>query len=79
MKIPATISKWFPANQYEVYQEFDGRTARSIFSGMTSSTWGAGKIGNTGYAKISQLSPEKAGDKTQIIICKNELLGDLLN
>lgn len=79
MKTPAILAKWLPANRYDVTEEFNRQSARNIFASTSSATWGAGKIGDTGYTKLWQGSPTEKGGKQMVIICKNELLGDLLN
>lgn len=79
MKTPAILLKQFPPHKFDVTEEFNGKSARNIFSDPGAARMGARKIGETGYTVLCQMTFDETGGKTQVIICKNALLGDLLN
>ena len=46
------------------------KRVKNWLKGRSVCTWGAGKLGETGFYKLAQFSPEHLGDKTRIYYCR---------
>lgn len=75
MITPAILLPFFPKDDYLLVEVTDPTDARALLDSDGSTTWGAAKIGDTGYFKLAQCSPRTDSDKSALFVCKNELIG----
>lgn len=71
---PSLLPDWYPPTQFNVVEEKDREGAVSLSRSMSSTSWGNGPLQGTEYYRLAQCSPEHAGDKQLVIVCKRDLL-----
>lgn len=65
-------------NKDEIYLEAANReNIKHYLNSKSSSTWGQGTIFNTGWFVLATFSPSKIGNKTRIIVCKQEYVDNI--
>jgi hypothetical protein len=68
------IQEYFPESVFNVYEEDNQENAKSRLQSKSSSCWGQGKVGDTGYFKLESWSPRSQSDKRNVLVCKCALI-----
>lgn len=70
----AALIEYFPAKDWMIAEEIDAERAKDLRQSRTACCWGQGPIGETGYFQLARPSPQSAGDKRIVVVCKTALL-----
>lgn len=63
---------YFP--KCNVLEVLDPDKAKEMLNSKMSCCWANGVVDGTGWALLSQPSPEKEGDKKEVLVCRQELV-----
>jgi len=64
--------EWFAGDNTVVVELKDRREIAAWRKSMSSATWAAGPIGNTGWEKLAHISPPRKGAPVvTILVCKS--------
>ena len=72
------LAEYFTNDELITYAD-DRRFIKSELESKSSTSWGRGEMGDTGYYQLCRLSPKHEGDKTTIFITANDLIKEVEN
>jgi hypothetical protein len=71
------LETYYPSTEFNVYEETDLARIKDLLESKSSSCWGQGSIGDTGFYQLARPSKEQKQDKRLVIVCREEIVNQL--